>query len=122
MTADLQRSAPELTRVLRRRDDAKRLTTVDEEDAVRRRIERERIGWPRLGEAVPATAPEPSWFDAPRRKTDLEAMLRGRADGTLDIVPLSDSDAATLGLRRPTLRMRVAAFLARLWRVARVWS
>ena len=47
------------------------------------------------------------------RHSDVVDVVRRRADGTLDMVRLTDDQAVLLGLVKPTWRMRIGAFLTK---------
>lgn len=107
--------------IRRRAADARTLTNVDEEDAVRQRSERMRVAWDAINADILAAS---QMIDEQQRKADLIAQLDERVvqfGEKVEIVPLSDEEAAILGLQPPTLRMRVAAFLTRLCGFVRVW-
>ena len=106
---------PQIARVMRRRDDARRLLDVDEEAAAQTRMGDERrarvsAGWSALGRDVKLGGP--AWANPgpdALRHAELETSMRARGNGTLDIVQLTNEEAVTLGLRKPTLHMRMTS-------------
>ena len=107
-----------IDRVIRRRDDAHRDLSPDEEAAAQRRIAADRD---RLAVDIGIRPIDlPPMVDAPRRRVDVEDLLRRRAGGTLDIIEITDEEAIALGLRQApplaplTRLMRFRAWLRRI--------